>query len=498
MAASSGILTDWHQDVPHLYVSISVNDDGTGNLNYTGVTEEGSLEGGDYGAFYQYNLQFLVSNRGDLPSGHLLGSDERNNYNGTHIIQKYGYYYDSNPQWGSVDFNLNDLGVDTSQNIYFYYFCSAYNPDEYDSYGDIPGDTDCGAVWQCGALLKPPSISEVTLRNPKSGSSTISDNPNTISITASRTGGNDYTTWETWIKRPNENGENHTYTSGDRFNNHYDTFNNLSPRTEYVFDAKMSNAAGDSGWAGQRTFRTLSDPPTVTIKSTSKTLNSVTFNYESNYDLNKIYYKYKIANGAWSEEKSQDASGKTGNITIITEPNTIVYIKIYGQENWDNQKAPEPSDESSNCTTYDIGHTTVQSNIIHNNGNIALDTTNPSGNELTFQILDDTDIIFSQIITKELKHITLSEEQWDNIYRRYGNENSKVYKVRLITKADKDHNPSVYSVTDTITITLTGIQKTTHVGETGPKRAMVWYSDNGIMKHAVVWVGANNTTKRTI
>lgn len=506
MAESSGVLNNWHQDAPQLYVSISVNDDGTGNLNYTGVTETGSLtagEGNKY-TFYRYRLQFLVSNRGDLPSGHLLNSDERNNYNGVAIIQKYGSDYDSNPQWGSVDFNLNDLGIDTSQDIYFYYFCSANNPDRYDSYGDIGGDTDCGMVWQCGALLKPPSISELSLRNPKSGSTTVSDNIHEISITANKTAGDDYTIWETWISGPGiepdpgSSGKHYTYDSGDYFDNHYDTFHGLQPRTEYIFDAQMHNGAGSSGWAGEKTYRTLSDAPTVTVKSTSKTLNSVTFNYESNYDLSKIFYKYKLGNGNWSVEQSQTASGKTGSIKIYTEPNTTVYIKVYGQEDWDGQKASEPSNASSSCTTYDKAYTNVQQNIIHNNGAISISTINPSGNGLTFQILDGNDVIFSQSVTKDTASISLSEAQWDNIYRRYGNNNSKAYTVKLITAADYGHNPSSYEATDTRTITLTGIQKTTHVGSNGPRRAMVWYSQNGVMKRAVVWVGTDGGTKRTI
>lgn len=278
-----------------------------------------------------------------------------------------------------------------------------------------------------------------------------------------------------------------------------DTFKaNITPRTTYTIYVYPGNDAGEQDAAKYINIRTLSDPPTVTVKSTSKTLNSVTFNYESNYDLNKIFYKYKIGDGGWSDERSQSASGKTGSITISTEPNTTVYIKVYGQEDWDNQKASEPTNASSSCTTYDKAYTKVQDNIIHNNGAISISTTNPSGNELTFQILDGNDVIFSQSVTKDTTSISLSEAQWDNIYKRYGNNNSKSYTVKIITTADSGHNPSSYEATDTRTITLTGMQKTTHVGASGPKRAMVWYSENGVMKHAVVWVGAGGGTKRTI
>ena len=487
-------LTDWHVDTPKLSMTVYMDTDGNGKMTYNGYI-------GGSGSFYNYHLYFFACNDG---SGY--------DYTAYHNMAYLGEFApNTNPQVNggsmvaqSFNFNLSTVGLNKSKPTYIYYYC-------FTSYGSVspgesgyPAPADSGFVCTIPALLTAPSISGLSLRNPKANSTTVSNNPNEISITASRTGGDDYTMWETWICGPDitpdegSRGKHYTYTEGDYFNNHYDTFHYLHPRTEYIFDARMHNGAGDSGWAGEQTYRTLSDPPTVTVESTSKTLNSVTFKYKSNYSLNKIFYKYKIGNGNWSAEQSQSASGTTGSITLYTEPNTTVHIKIYGQEDWDNQKASEPTNESSSCTTYDKAYTKVQQNIIHNNGAISISTTNPSGNDLTFQILDGNEVIFSQSVTKDTTSISLSEAQWDNIYKRYGNNNSKSYTVKIITAADSGHDPSSYEATDARTITLTGIQKTTHVGASGPKRAMVWYSENGVMKHAVVWVGAGGGTKRTI
>lgn len=360
------------------------------------------------------------------------------------------------------------------------------------------------------SLITPPYMGTLVNANKKKNSdgsedSGVSAASNSITVRGDLANGSDDATyWKSCRSIPPYlNDYDHRTSYGDVTESYsrycIDTFKaDITPRTTYTIYVYAGNSAGDQDVAKYINIRTLSDPPTVTVKSASKTLNSVTFKYTSNYSLNKIFYKYKIGDGNWSGEQSQSASGTTGSITLYTEPNTTVHIKVYGQEDWDNQKASEPTNESSSCTTYDKAYTKVQDNIIHNNGVISLSTTNPSGNDLTFQILDGNDVIFSQSVTKETTSISLSEDQWDNVYKRYGNNNSKSYTVKIITAADSGHNPSSYEATDTRTITLTGIQKTTHVGASGPKRAMVWYSENGVMKHAVVWVGAGGGTKRTI
>lgn len=494
MSQSSGTLSGWHRDSPTtLRVSITVNDDGTGTLSYTGLSDADIKKG----SYYNYRLRFLVSNTSDLPSGCELSGDEKGRYNGTPIIASfYG-------NTGDVDFDLGDLGIDTSQTIYFYYFCSLYDWPSSGNYSDVAGDNDCGSVWQASALIVAPSISELSLKNPKSDSTTVANSSSEISITASKNGGDDYTKWETWIKGPgrmgsDNDGEYYSYTEGDYFNNHYDTFHSLQPRTEYSFAARMSNSAGNSGWTGTKTYRTLSDPPAMSAKAKSKTLNSVTFTWTSNYDLNKVYYQYKTT-GNWSSEYSQGIDGKkTGDITISgIAPNTTVYIRVKGTENWDSQTSSYPENAHASQTTYDIASTEISTSIIHSGTVNLINTKNPSGNTMTLVMYDGNDTIASWNIATNTSSVSLSEAQWDNVYKRYGNSNTKNYSFYLYTANDSGTWNS-YNRNVARTVTLTGIQKTAHVGNNGAKRAMVWYSVNGVMKHAVVWVGAGGGTKRTI
>lgn len=353
------------------------------------------------------------------------------------------------------------------------------------------------------SLIVAPSISELSLKNPKTGSSTVANSSSEISITASRSGGDDYTKWETWIKGPgrmgsDNGGEYYEYVEGDYFNNHYDTFHSLRPRTEYSFAARMHNSAGNSGWTGTKTYRTLSDPPAMSAKAKSKTLNSVTFTWTSNYDLNKVYYQYKTT-GNWSSEYSQGIDGKkTGDITISgIAPNTTVYIRVKGTENWDDQTSSYPENAHASQTTYDIASTEISTSIIHSGTVNLANTKNPSGNTMTLVMYDGNDTIASWNIATNTSSVSLSESQWDNVYKRYGNSNTKNYSFYLYTANDGGTWNS-YNRNVARTVTLTGIQKTAHVGNNGAKRAMVWYSVNGVMKHAVVWVGAGGGTKRTI
>lgn len=493
-------LTDWHNDTPILSMTVYMDTDGDGKLTYNGYI-------GGQGSFYNYHLYFFACNDS---SGYDYHSYHNMAYLGEFTPNTNSQVNGGSMVAQSFTFNLTNVGLDKSKPTYIYYYC-------FNSYGSVsPGESgypapdDSGFVCTIPALLSAPYMGTLVNANKKKNSdgsedSGVSAASNSITVRGDLdSGSDDATYWKSCRTIPPYlNDYDHRTSYGDVTDPHgrycIDTFKSgITPRTTYTIYVYPGNSAGEQDVAKYINIRTLSDPPTVTVKSTSKTLNSVTFNYSSNYSLNKIFYKYKIGDGNWSSEQSQSASGTTGSITLYTEPNTTVHIKVYGQEDLDNQKASEPTNESSSCTTYDKAYTKVQDNIIHNNGAISISTINPSGNELTFQILDGNDIIFSQAVTKDTTSISLSEDQWDNIYKRYGNNNSKSYTVKIITTADSGHNPSSYEATDTRTITLTGMQKTTHVGASGPKRAMVWYSENGVMKHAVVWVGAGGGTKRTI
>ena len=98
--------------------------------------------------------------------------------------------------------------------------------------------------------------------------------------------------------------------------------------------------------------------------------------------------------------------------------------------------------------------------------------------------------IFTRTISTGENTIILTDEELDNLYRLYGSSNS-LTATFILTTADK------YTSEKTCTITLTGNQKTGHIGTDKPKRVKVWVGVNGTVKRAVIWVG-NNGRKRCI
>lgn len=360
------------------------------------------------------------------------------------------------------------------------------------------------------SLISPPYMGTLVNANKKKNSdgsedSGVSAASNSISVRGDLDkDSDDASYWKSCRTIPPYlNDYDHRTSYGDVTESHsrycIDTFKaNITPRTTYTIYVYPGNSAGDQDVAKYINIRTLSDPPTMSAKAKSRTLNSVTFTWTSNYDLNKVYYQYKTT-GNWSSEYSQGIDGKkTGDITISgIDPNTTVYIRVKGTENWDGQTSSYPENAHASQTTYDIASTEISTAIIHS-GTINLSNTkNPSGNTMTLVMYDGNDTIASWDIATNTSSVSLSEAQWDNVYRRYGNSNIKNYSFYLYTANDSGTWNS-YNRNVTRTVTLTGIQKTTHVGAGGPKRAMVWYSENGVMKHAVVWVGAGGGTKRTI
>ena len=473
--------TTFHNDIPALSASINLDNNGDGSVTFDGCVNPGGY------TFYHYHMVFYATNDqnqtnldemkivGDFPGSPFSGPDNANGVTGTQAFNLY--------EW-------------RNQTIYFWYGC-------YNSYTGYSPLSDSGYLGS-GSIdyLKPPSISELSLRNPKSGSTTVSDSSSEISITASKIAGDDYTTWETCIKGPNRtgtdgSGEYYSYNSGDKFDNHYDTFRDLLPRTSYEFAARMSNSAGDSGWTERKTYRTKSNPPILSITSKSHTLNSVTFVWNSDISLTSITYKVKYGDGDWSSEKTQSGlnGSMSGSLIFYTEPNEVVYIQLKGTEDWDDVSGDYISDSE---TTYNIALIeTLQDPIIHNAGPIAIQILNPSGNTLTLQVKDGNDIIFSDVVDTNISSFMLQEQYWDDIYKRYGANNIKELSIVLMTDADPGHNPSSYSHCINRIVSLTGIQKTAHIGHNGPKRIMVYCGKNNSVKRAVIWIGKSGP-KRTI
>ena len=483
----------FHTDSPPLGVDIYLDDDGIGTVNYRGrVSSTG---------FYRYHLRFYATNNSDLDSADFSSMKEIAAYDSPDG--------EADTTTGEIDFDVSEWCNET---VYFWYGCYYHNVS--DSNINSPSDSSFLVSHYVDHTQKP-EMGELYNDNKYVDSdgvthADVSASTNSITIRSAQTGGSYRDTWHTYINGPGRS-DTYSYTDGDYFSGPYDVFHNLAPRTTYTLKAYMSNSAGDScdnPWddAPTLTIRTRSEAPVLAFNSEAPethTLNSVTFNWVSTLSLKTIYYHMKIdPNSNWGPDVSQVISNQSsGSITLNQiEPNTTVYIEIWGVEDFDGIVSEKIYGQS---TTFNFGMANIQSDIIHNNGNMTIDVNNPSGNNIVFQILDGDTVIHEQPLNRDAygyypNTFSLTEDEWDTIYKRYGNDNSKVYTVRIVTDADPGHNTSKYYAADTRTITLTGIQKTAHIGHDGPKRAMVYMGgENNSIKRAVVWVG-NSGPKRTI
>lgn len=465
----------FHNSTPALSASIIMNDDGSGSVTHGGPTSSSG--------YYNYHLVFYATN------------DENNSdFSDMEIIANYYGHQGGQTDTGTQNFTLPESW--RNQTIYFWYGC-------YNSWSGLSPLADSGFLTS-GSIdyLQAPTLGYISLRWQKDGDSSVSNNTSEIGITLENIGGGAYDTMYTWIEGPGKS-DNRSYTNGDYFNNHYDLFTGLSPRTTYTFYAQLSNSAGYSDKVSA-TFRTLSNKPSISFDpAETHTLNSVTISWKSDISLSEIKYQMQTTeswvdynDNNWGNEQSIALNGgTTSSVTFYTEPNTRVHIKSWGIENYDGISGDTIIGSG---TTYDKASlSNLEDNIQHNNGAISISISNPSNNNLTLKVLNGSNEIHTENVSSAATSFSLSESEWDSIYRLYGNDNSKSYTVELITDADSGHSPSSYSNTYDRTITLTGIQKTAHVGHSGPKRAMVYCGKDSGVKHAVVWVGKSGP-KRTI
>ena len=268
------------------------------------------------------------------------------------------------------------------------------------------------------------------------------------------------------------------------------TLSNLSARTTYVIELRSTNSAGTCT-AVSITVRTRSGGPTLTLSTTTVSMEQVTFAWTSNYGLSSL--KYKI--GSNSNVSISITDGATsGSFTIKgLAPGTKYTVTITGVETLD-----EISNTTNNSlTTLAITKISDPSSVKHS-GNIVVLATKPSYPSDP-AISTSIQFIFGDYtITKSLNNssntYTLTEAEWDSIYKEYGLSNNMTVKVVAITSG-----VNTYKDEHNMTLKFTGIQKTAHVGgsDNKPKRAQIWVPDsNKVARRAVAWVGSDNKTPR--
>ena len=333
---------------------------------------------------------------------------------------------------------------------------------------------------------KPPVLDNIRNTNKYNNKDGVSASTTTINIAWDSTGDDPPTKLQyktgngAWTDVPNN-----AYTLG---------LSGLSPGTTYTIQIKGSNEAGESNTLSI-TIRTRYAAPVITGQVTGQGLESLTFTWSSTRPLKT--FKYKVGTNA---EQTTSPNASSGTITVTgLSPGTEYNIVLNGTstDTYDGISAAQVTIKGTTwgiATLYSIGTITHGQNFTVTISNVhLLDTTLKiwvTGNDKRMGF------------TKEMASngnvtISLGEDNWDQVYRTFPRANTHTLYAQLITHgASKNYSDETQSKT----ITLTGIQKTAHIGvQNKPKRCQVWIGDSSKKaRRCVSWVGVSGTARRTI
>lgn len=292
------------------------------------------------------------------------------------------------------------------------------------------------------------------------------------------------------------------YIDGEKYTNKYRLPQNT---TTTVFDKEVvvNNASGRTISAsysfpstptygtqeGEDSLKipTLLEAPVIeklTLKS--RTINSLTFSYELEETADSIYYKLST-----SSSYTRVATNKrTGTFTVSNlDPNTKYTINFKAR----NTSGTTDKDANKNVTgtTYDIGKISNLNDFNHGD-DISVSITNPSGSDLSLSMKIESTTIFTKIVNTGSNTITFTDDQLDEIYKKYGNTNSVITTFVLTTDSD-------YTNSKNCTITLTGNQKNGYkkIDDTW-LRCKRYKKVNNNWHRVVRWIKINGNWKRCI
>lgn len=271
------------------------------------------------------------------------------------------------------------------------------------------------------------------------------------------------------------------------------TIGGLSPNTSYSIRTRIrrqdSQLWTESGTIYATTEQVTPNITGIWVKSAG--LNSITFAFSCDW-THTFYYKI----WGWGDWIRGWNNINYAEVTITgLAPNTTYTLEVLCR-NWINESAGTYKESYITCvgTTLNIGTITSAPDI--NFGDSARITkSNPSGavNNLRVETLNPTVTIASRNSIGNDYTLTLTDSEWDELYKKLGNNNAITIRYVIDT-----HGDAVYYHWLDKTLTLTGNQKTAHLGVNGTKkRAKVFLGVNGSVKRAVMWIG-NNGRKRCI
>lgn len=268
------------------------------------------------------------------------------------------------------------------------------------------------------------------------------------------------------------------------------TVGNASGRTIYAsYSIPTGISAGTLTGSTSLTIPSLVTTPTLTCSAT-RGLNTIEASLTiTNTGGATIVDRYiDLYSDSGLTTKVATITGASGTFTGLT-PNTTYYVRA----NASNGTFRGYS-STVTVTTYNIATISNAPNLTHGN-TLTVTYANPSGSALQIALLktDGSTILASyRTCTGTSYTFSFTDTELDNIYRQYGNNDSFSARVYLKTA-------NTYTNYATITITLTGNQKTIRIKNSNSwKRGKTYIKVSNTWKKAVMWEKVIGTWKRGI
>lgn len=226
---------------------------------------------------------------------------------------------------------------------------------------------------------------------------------------------------------------------------------------------------------------------TVNNSERGKTVNSISVNW-STTDA-RDWTQYSLNGGAWTNAGDTVTSdNKSGYYTISgLNPNTTYSVKTRCRRT-DSQLWSEAG--AINITTYDIAKISSAPDFIHGNNEIVTITNPGNINNLSLAMKIENTQILTRNVSTGNNTITFSDNELDNIYKKYGSSD-ELTATFILTGAG-------YTNSKNCKITFTGNHKTIRVNLEDWKRGKVYIKVNETWKHGVVWTKEQGIWKRGI